>query len=353
MSKSKSKTKIESKNESKNEFKNNMDINLKLISYTKRSEWKSSSLEIEFVGADLNEKIINTLSRVCSNNIPTYAFPTQLIKIEENTSAAFDTQYLQLRLSQLPIYDLELDLDFLEETYIKDIAYEDINRTKHPLEKDIKIYINEQNNSNQISYVSTNHIRYYIDGEQYQPYDKTYPILITKLRPNDTFKCTMSAAIGTGEIHTIWRAATNAYALYEESENNKVKYNLIIKSKGQLTEYDIFIKASKHILKRLDRIKNYFNMKVKEGLIVNDSNLIFIIDGEDHTMGEIINYEFQSHPNLSSGISKPDLLIKSITFKIVAEKPSTMVDSLNECFDTLKQKYLLILELSEKLVKKS
>jgi DNA-directed RNA polymerase subunit L len=329
--------------------KSDLDINLKLISHTKRSEWKSSSLEVEFTGKDLNFKIINTLSRVCSNNIPTYAFPTQTIKIEENTSAAFDTQYLQLRLSQLPIYDLELDLDFLEDSYLSSIVYEDINRQKHPLEKDIKIYINEQNNTNQISYVSTNNIRYYIDGEQLQPYDKTYPILITKLRPNDSFKCTMTAAIGTGEVHTIWRAASNSYALYNEDET---KYNLTINSRGQLTEYDILIKASKHILKRLDRIQNYFNLKVREGLIENDSTLLFIIDGEDHTMGEVINYELQSHPNLSCGVSKPDLLIKSITFKIIAENPAKMVDSINECFDSLKQKYLMILEGSERLVKK-
>ena len=127
---------------------------------------------------------------------------------------------------------------------------------------------------------------------------------------------------------------------------------MTINSRGQLTEYDILIKASKHILKRLDRIQNYFNLKVREGLIENDSALLFIIDGEDHTMGEVINYELQSHPNLSCGVSKPDLLIKSITFKIIAENPSKMVDSINECIDSLKQKYLMILEGSERLVKK-
>ena len=323
---------------------NTFDIKLKVKKYTQRKTFISSKLHVEFEGKDVYPKLINTISRVAANGLPTYSFPTQLINIEQNTCAAYDNQYMQLRLSNLPIYDLPLDLFHLHDKYWKNVNYGDMLRDKHPLEKDIKLYLNVHNNSNQIKQVTTNDVKMYIDGEEKNVYDKKYPILIVKLRPNDSFKFNMSASLGIGELHTIWKAAVNSYAPYEDTV-----FPLIICSNGQETEFIILIKSCKHILKRLEDIKAQIEKMAKEKEIKNDSKLSLIIDGEDHTMGEIINYEFQSNPNLSSGMCKTDLLIKSVTFKLQAIEPSKMIKSILECIETLINKYKQILKLAEGL----
>ena len=324
---------------------NSLDISVKVKSYTPLKDYKSSGLCVEFTGKDVYFKLINTISRVASLNLPSYAFPPQLINITENTCVAYDNQYMQLRLSNLPIYNVDLNIFHLHDKYWKNVNYADMNREKHPLEKDIRIYINATNNTKDIKYITTNDIEVYIDSNLTQNvYDKKNPILIIKLRPGDSFKCAMSAALGTGESHTIWRSAVNAYAPYEDD-----KYTLCLKSNGQETEYTILIKSCKHILKRLEDIKKVIEDKVTKQEIKNVEYLNLIIDGEDHTMGEIINYELQSHPNLLSGFSKPDLLIKSVNFKITAQEPSKMIKSIYESLDNLTEKYNYILKLVEKL----
>ena len=321
------------------------DIKLSVKSYIPRKTFVSSSLKIQFTGKDIYPKLINTISRVSSNGLPSYAFPPQLINIEQNTCAAYDNQYLQLRLSNLPIYDVPIDMFHLHDKYWKNVNYADLTREKSSLEKDIKIYLNAHNNSDQIQQVTTNDIKMYIDGEETQMYDKQYPILIVKLRPNDSFKMNMSAALGIGELHTIWRASVNSCAPYE----NENDCELMISSNGQETEFVLLNKSCKHIIKRLEDIKSQIEKMANERTIKNDSKLSLILDGEDHTMGEIINYELQSHPNLTCGMCKPDLLIKSVTFKLEAIEPSKMIKSVIECIDILIEKYKYILKLCSDL----
>jgi hypothetical protein len=322
----------------------NFDIKLKVKSYTPNKNFTSSSLKLEFTGKDVYPKLINTISRVAANGIPSYAFPPQLINIEQNTCSAFDNQYMQLRLSNLPIYDVPLDMFHLHDKYWKNVNYNDLNREKSPLEKDIKIYLNVHNNSDQIQHVTTNDIKMYIDGEEVNKYNKEFPILLVKLRPNDSFKFNMTAALGIGELHAIWRAAVNSCAPYED-EN----YYLHLHSNGQETEFIILTKSCKHIIKRLEDIKTQIEKMANEREIKNETKLSLILDGEDHTMGEIINYELQSHQNLTSGMCKPDLLIKSVTFKLEAIEPSKMIKSIIECIDILLAKYKHILKLTETL----
>ena len=322
-----------------------LDISVKVKSYTPVKDYKSSKLCIEFSGKDVYFKLINAISRVACTYLPTYAFPPQLINITQNTCIAYDNQYLQLRLSSLPIYNVNLDIYHLHDKYWKNTNYGDLNREKHPSEKDIRIYINATNNTKDIKYVTTNDIELYIDNNlTTNMYDKKNPILLIKLRPGDSLKCNMTAALGLGESNTIWRSASNAYAPYEDD-----KYILYLNSNGQESEFVILVKSCKHILKRLEDIRKVIEDKVSKQEIKNIEYLNLIIDGEEHTMGEIINYEFQSHPNLISGFSKPDLLIKSASFKISAQDSSKMVKSIYESIDSLISKYNYILKLVEKL----
>ena len=114
------------------------DINLKVLKYEPKKDFNSSSLCVELTGKDVNHKLVNTIARVASNGVPSYAFHPQLIQIEENTCPAYDNQYLQLRLSNIPIYDETVDLFYLNNKFWKGYNYADSKRDKHPKEKEIK-----------------------------------------------------------------------------------------------------------------------------------------------------------------------------------------------------------------------
>jgi len=320
------------------------DINTKVKKYEERKDFNSSSLCVEFTGKDLNYKMINTIARAASNGIPSYAFHPQLINIEENTCPAFDNQYLQLRLSQLPIYELPLDLIYLNDKFWKSYSYNDLHREKHPKEQEVKAYVNYHNNSNEIKYVTTNDLKLYVDGVQHNTYNKEYPILLIKLRPNDTFKCSMTACIGIGEAHTIFKASINSFATYSETN-----FEVNLQSNGQESEFIILIKSCKHIVKRLEDIKLQLENKVKNRELKNDKTILLTIDNEDHTIGELLNYELQNNSNLYSAISKPNHLIKSILFKIESLKPEKILDDIFATIDLLIQKYKYITEIVEKL----
>lgn len=320
------------------------DINTKVKKYVQRKDFNSSSLCVEFTGKDLNYKMINTIARAASNAVPSYAFHPQLINIEENTCPAFDNQYLQLRLSQLPIYELPLDLIYLNDKFWKSYLYNDLHREKHPKEQEVKAYVNYHNNSNEIKYVTTNDLKLYVDGVQHNTYNKEYPILLIKLRPNDTFKCSLTACIGIGEAHTIFKASINSFATYSETN-----FEVNLQSNGQESEFIILIKSCKHIVKRLEDIKLQLENKVKNRELKNDKTILLTIDNEDHTIGELLNYELQNNSNLYSAVSKPNHLIKSILFKIESLKPEKILDDIFATLDLLIQKYKYITEIVEKL----
>ena len=321
------------------------DIKMSVKKYEPMKDYNSSNLHLEITGKDVHPKMINTISRVSATHLPTYSLHPQTINILENTSLAYDNQYMQLRLSNLPLYNIDLDLYHLHDKYWQNINYTDINREKHPLEKDIKFYINITNKTQEIMSATTNDLEVFIDNTRVEMYNKKYPILLIKLRPNDTFKCNMSAVLGIGEANAIWRASVNSYAPYDDD-----KYNLFLRSNGQETEFVILIKSIKHIIKRLEDIKKEINSKTEKHK--ETENFQLVLDGEDHTMGEVINYELQNHSNLHCGMSKPDLLIKSVIFKIYAKEPNKLFKSINETLDDLTDKYKYILKLAENINKK-
>jgi DNA-directed RNA polymerase subunit L len=303
----------------------------------------ASWLVLNMSGNDFNIKLANSLRRASSNNVPTYAIPQELITIDTNTTVAFNNDYMRLRLSQLPVYGVDSELYFLAEKYwSKDkINYADTKREKHPKEKNIELYLNAHNNSAAIMPVTTNDLKVYIEGQEISPYSKKYPILLVKLRPNDRFKCHMKATLGVGDRNVIWSAARNAF--YDEQENFKENNGLTftIEGNGQCHEYDILIKSCKFLIKRFTDLKNDLKDKMDKKIITNDKIIYFKLDKEDHTLGEPLNYEFQSHNDIiRSGLTKPDHLVKSILIKV--ESKSGVQSPLNamiECLDILINKY--------------
>lgn len=325
--------------------KNKYDITIEEVKYIKRHDLISSELVIKLEGKDCNFKILNTLSRIAQNNIPNYAFHTKLINIEQNTCVAFNNDYMKLRLSQLPIFDMELDLSFLHNKYWKGINYADPERPIHPAEKKIKAYLNVNNDTHDIKAITTNDLKLYIDSEEITMYDVKNPILLILLRPNDSFICNMSAALGVGEQNIIFSACSNSWIEYTD-ENNKFIGHLYINSRGSFTEYDILIKCCDYMIKKCNDLIQDTTQRLERKEIEHTSKLILDIDDEDHTLGEILNYELQSNNKIEfSGVAKQDLLIKSIKFKITCKnKEDSVITCIIESLNILIDKFTHILE---------
>lgn len=322
----------------------------------------SSKLILEFSGRDNANVIVNTLRRVLYDNIPNYAFPSDLIKITENTSI-FNNDFMKLRLSNLPVLNTDLDIFYLEPNYWMNVDYSDPKRPKHNLEKQIELVINYINNTDNIVNVTTNDIHYYEDGIEVIKYNKNAPLLLIQLKPLQSFRCSMRAVIGVGERDNIFAAVANAFyddlttddikGGFIKNPDNKIIFN--VESQGQYDEYVLLIKACKYIVKKLDIIKQELNIKFTSKDFTETSELIIVLDGEDHTMGQLLNYYFQNHKDIIfSGVAKPDHLVNSIRFKIAsADNIKSPIKPIFEQMNLLKETFMHIEQLLLKLSNKN
>lgn len=321
------------KKNSKNIDSKNIDISIKELKHQKYHPLHGSSLVLEFKGKDVNSSIINTIRRACMDEIPIFAFPSEFIKIESNTTI-FNNDYMRLRLSQLPILHCECELDYLDKEYIN---YKDNNYVKHPKDKNIEIYINAQNDTNDNINITTNDIKYLVDGEQQNVYSTEYPILLIQLRPKEVFKAHMKSILSNGLQSKIF-SSSNTFYEYDDNNDNNIK--LTVESTGQITECKILEKAIKYILKKLED----FEDKIKSLNNSNDTTLIFEFNNEDHTMGQVLNNAFQEHPKIIfSGLSKPRPLERLIKIKI-SSIDNTPSKYMLESIDYLKNVYHHILK---------
>jgi DNA-directed RNA polymerase subunit L len=336
---------------------NKYDINIDQVHYKKKKGVEASELCLKFTGKDCNFKVLSTLRRVCANNIPTHAFNALNIDIQENTCVAFNNDYMKLRLSQLPLFNIKTNVSFLHNKYWKNVNFADVNREKHPEEKNIKLYINAHNNSNNLKSITTKDVKCYIDNEQVEIYDPETPILIILLRPNDSFKCMMTASLAVGDMNTIYCACSNVWATYEndDKDNGDTVFKsgeLFLKSRGSQSEYDILNHACEYLTKKFADLKIEIDRKVKSKEIDEKDNiLVLVLDDEDHTIGEILNYELQDLA-IFSAISKPDHNIKSVTLKIESESKKTPSELVTQVCDILIGKVKVIQNKVAKLTKK-
>jgi DNA-directed RNA polymerase subunit L len=319
-----------------------LSIHVKQIDIHQSNGLDASWLKLEFGGSDINVKMINTLRRVATNALPTYAWCKEMIKIETNTMVAFNNDYMRLRLSLLPVMGCSADISFLPEKYWYKTNYADPKREKHSSEQLVEAYINTHNNSASILPITTNDLKIYVDGEEVKPYSEQYPILIAKLKPDDRFKCSLKAALGVGELDAVWDSARNVFYDYDDNlDEDKRVYEFTIEGGWQIHEYLTLYRATEYILKKLDDLKNELSKKFSTNEITTENLIFLTLEKEDHTFGELLNYEFQDHPNIiASGISKPDHLVKTVLIKITSDsKKHNPSKSIIECLDKLTDKF--------------
>lgn len=280
-----------------------MDINVKQIHKQPFENLKSSLLSLNISGSMVNCCLVNAIRRSILDFIPTYASMEETIYIEKNDSI-YDNDDMRDRLSQMTIPNININIPYLEDKYWKNINYEDPNRIRHPDDKtDIEMYVNVTNTSEKILDVTTSHATLLINGKESERFDKKYPILLLKLKPNQSFSCRCVHVLGVGKVNNKW-AGGNIY--YKEISENE--YDLKLESQGQMDEYELLHKACIIIKDKNDLIR-YKLKDVKASL----NHVKIVLTDEDFTMCELINMYLQDHKDVSfAGVSKPNMLIDTM-----------------------------------------
>lgn len=259
----------------------------------------------------------NLLRQVILEYVPTYAYTRESITISLNTSR-FDNDVMKERLSQLPIAKINHDIYYLDKKYWKSSINDDIlNHEKDKFE--IESYININNTGKHILNVTTNDLKSFVNKKEIKNmYDVYDPILIIKLKPNETFQCNMQGILGVPKKYENWCAASAIYYKYDD-ETNSILLN--ISSYGQFDEISILIRACEYIKKKstllheyIDEFKNNINKSTNNEIIFELS-----FGDENYTITYFLNYIFQNMKDIKyAGIYKKSYLENDIHIKIIS-----------------------------------
>lgn len=317
------------------------EINIKQIHKQPTKNLQSSQLILEFDGSTINCCLVNALRRLCIDHIPTYAASERSITIDKNTSI-YDNDYMKLRLSQLTVPDIKINIPYLEDKYWKDIDYGNPDRIRHPDDSDmIELYLNVTNNESTNLNVTTNHAKVYINGETVDKFDEKYPLLLIQLKPKETFSCRCVHALGIGKLSNLW-AGGNIYYEYDESKPNNI--TMTLESLGQLDEYELLYKACIVMKKKVELIR--FKLQGFERKV---EHIAIELWDEDSTMGELINVYLQDHNQIQfSGVKKSDLLIDMMTITYITSAKNPL-DPFHEILDYVEELSEFLLEKFDKL----
>lgn len=300
---------------------------------------KSEVYTLDFKGKDVNHIVINTIRRVCYNNIPIFTYDPKKIKITKNTSV-FNNDYLRLRLSNLPI-DIENNVDNLElSDQIKNMEEEDENENFLSNKNSITMYCKEKNNSQNLLNVTTDMCTFYKDGEVIDnPYK--VPLLLCKLNSTQELIFSATTKIGIGSKNGIY---TPCSFYFEKINDNN--FHVKIESTSQLNEHDIILRGCMYIIKKMKRIMNNliqknFTKSMKGEIILKD---------EDHTMGNLITYGIQSHDNIEfCGYKLNHLLIKEVNITYITDGAKSINEIIKDSMSNQIKLYEYILSNLKKL----
>lgn len=329
----------------------NIDINVDKIQF-KKNDFDETQLILNIYGDSVNNFILNSLRKVCTDQVPVYAFHSSGIKILKD-STVFDPTELKMILPALPIFGVKHDVKFIPYKFYDNIEEFPENT------KNIEYYLNVKNKDyGTIKNVTTNDLLISIDDERVKNetiYNKDCPIGLCKLRYNDEIELSMKAKLGVGEMNGIFNASHTWFNdLNQEPEelekinkiidiNNKEKisskkikqqdkknnYILIIESSGQLHELELLKRAIGLIIIKTKSILADIKIKSDSGEL-NDYKEIFDFENEDFTCIGEINYLLQDDPDvIFSGASKPNLLEKRINLLLTIKKDKSMYEILN------------------------
>lgn len=312
-------------------------INFKVLN--KINELGNSRLEFKLSGPNIDYIVVNTIRRTILSEVPIYAFNE--FKFEKNTSV-FHNNYLKLRLRHLPVWAIENTLDYLEYNFkkLKNETDENIDLIEEKVPgveqtqtdaddvelqvekslnssslKQLTMYINYKNKTNEIVSVTTADAKFYYEEKQI-PSPYKIPIPLVKLQPEQEIAFSAITKIGT-EFEDAMYSAVSA-CVYKQINDNE--FDFIIESRGQINEKRILQVALINIERR---IKNFLKLltdeKKSDNKIKKDENDglegVIVVNNEDHTLGNLISRGMQLHEKISfAGYNLPHPLGRKVNF---------------------------------------
>jgi DNA-directed RNA polymerase subunit L len=294
-------------------------INVKLLEQD--NELGNSRLEFKLSGPNINYIITNTIRRTTMSNIPIYAFNE--FKFDKNSSV-FHNNYLKLRLCNMPVWGIENNVDFIDNTPLEvkqeseEYNYNEEDDVEIDVEKKLTastlklltMYINAKNKTNEIITVTTADAKFYYNEKQIgTPYKTAIPIV--KLQPNQEIAFSSITELGTEEKDAMFSAV--CISVYKEVKEDE--FDFVIESRGQITEKRILEVALINIDKKL---KNFSKMLLEENKTLDMNNDeankgMIIINNEDHTLGNLISRGMQLHKSVEfGGYNLPHPLAKKV-----------------------------------------
>ena len=321
-----------------------IDLKVSLHAYRQHDDIKRGKLQLLCSGVDCNEQFLNAIGRIAVKRIPTYAFPKELIKIDRinpesgyHSSIPFNNDMMRGRIQNTPVMNVDPGISFLHEKYWKSVDYSAADRDIHENEKRLEVFFDAKNtsdegNADNIVHITTNDAKIYIDNVLTTIYSRAYPLLIISLKPKEAFKCSMKAVLGVGLIDTCWDGCSN---FCYDQETVPGKTILIFEAISQFNEFVLVSRALEYFRIRLKLIKDEIIRLYRLDENPRDRFQIIIKD-EDHTLGEPINYEIQSHDDIiKSSVSRPSHLIRQIMIDVVAVKQTKLLNAISESIDNL------------------
>lgn len=331
-------------------------VNLKVLSQEK--ELGNSSLSFKLSGPNIDYIVANTIRRTVMADVPIYAFNE--FKFEKNSSV-FHNNYLKLRLRHMPVWSIENNVDFIDynlknnsnETVVEDQDQEETNdgdgvelqvekNLNSSTLKQLTMYVNYKNKSNEIVTVTTADAKFYYEEKQIQsPYKFAIPIV--KLQPGQEIAFSAISKLGTEVEDSMY----SAICICTYTQVNDNEFDFLIESRGQITEKRILQVALINIERKIRNfLKLLLDEKKSDNKIKNEeenNSGTLIVNNEDHTLGNLISRGMQQHPKVHfAGYNLPHPLAKKVHFHYKLDKSGSVKNIIKDVVEYYSDLYTQI-----------
>lgn len=307
-----------------------------------------SRLEVTLEGKNINHVVINTLRRVGMTDVPVYSFDQ--VDITENKSI-FNNDYMRLRIRTLPVPNVENKVTYLDDEQldsVKDTIMEgdeeqeenadiaigddniDYNQVRQVVSDTydmITMFLDIENKKEDIMSVTTENCSFYKNGQEIKNIYKD-PLLLIKLKKDQKIKLSAISKLGKEKLSSLFSAVS--ILTYKELTENK--FQMILESRGQVSEYRVLYVACMNVIQMMQNILEQIpkNNSDMEGQL-HSNNL-------DHTYGNLLVTGMLQHKDVEfAGYAKPHLLDNKIIIKYVLKKGSiySVVSDVTEYYTQL------------------
>lgn len=339
-------------------LKKSIDVNLK-----KLKSKEPNKMKLLIHGSSIDFSIVNALRRTVMLYIPIYGFHRSNINIEnDKTVYMYNNDLTYMQIETLPIYDIPNDFDLenpelylsndvlknMFSTFLKDKVITE-NKTLENVKKihKIELSLNVKNNTSTDLYISTHHCTLKVDDKISNSYTKREPICILVLKPLEEISLNATANLSIAKMLTAYEATTNAIHI----QKSETSFVLIYETLGQLSKEDIFNKACKIIIKKLENLLKFItdNFLEKEN---QNTSIEIELYGEEHTLSNLITTTLQKMKDvLVAGYVLPHQFVDKIIIKYKISEKSKL-GSIEIFINVLKyliEIFHIILDKSQKL----